>query len=132
MITPLVMGAVISLWPKANVRNVNFETLYSGQFTLPTQLIILNYPVILSYRRSTTVSLETYSLYAAAMKRPDFPHCGWLCVIPGNVVTKNSDPSFFHFLFEIQQVTLVVEYASYKCCVHELSLVNVSYPFYDC
>ena len=55
------MGAVISLWPKANVRNVNFETLYSGQFTLSTQLIILNYPVILSYRRSTTVSLETYS-----------------------------------------------------------------------
>ena len=68
------MGAVISLWPKANVWNVNFETLYSGQFTLSTQLIILNYPVILSYRRSTTVSLETYSLYAAAMKKPDFPH----------------------------------------------------------
>ena len=74
MITPLMMGAVISLWPKANVRNVNFETLYSGQFTLSTQLIIQNYPVILSYRRSTTVSLETYSLYAADMKRPDFPH----------------------------------------------------------
>ena len=27
---------------------------------LSTQLIILNYPVILSHQRSTTVSLETY------------------------------------------------------------------------
>ena len=32
---------------------------YRGQFTLLTQLIILNYPVILSHRRSTTVSLES-------------------------------------------------------------------------
>ena len=35
---------------------------HGGQFTWSTQLIILNYPVILSYRRSTTVSLETYPL----------------------------------------------------------------------
>ena len=45
-----------------NARNVSFETLYGGQFTLLTQLIILNYPVILSHRRITTVSLETYPL----------------------------------------------------------------------
>ena len=32
---------------------------YRGQFTLLTQLIILNYPVIISHRRSTTVSLES-------------------------------------------------------------------------
>ena len=32
--------------------------LYGDQFTLPTQLTILNYPVILSRRHSTTVSLE--------------------------------------------------------------------------
>ena len=42
----------------------SFETLYGGQFTLSTQLIIINYPVILFHRRSTTVSLETYPLYA--------------------------------------------------------------------
>ena len=30
---------------------------------LSTQLIILNYPFILSHQCSTTVSLETYSLY---------------------------------------------------------------------
>ena len=42
----------------------SFETLYGGQFTLSTQLIIINYPVILSHRRGTTVSLETYPLYA--------------------------------------------------------------------
>ena len=34
---------------KANTGNVSFKTLYSGQFTLSTQLIILNYPVILSH-----------------------------------------------------------------------------------
>ena len=49
-----------SLWRRANARNVGFQTLYGGQFTLSTQLIILNYPVILFHRRSTAVSLETY------------------------------------------------------------------------
>ena len=38
-------------------------TLYGGQFTLSTQLITLNYPVLLFHWRSTTVSLETYPLY---------------------------------------------------------------------
>ena len=42
----------------------SFETLYGGQFTLSTQLIIINYPVILFHRRGTTVSLESYPLYA--------------------------------------------------------------------
>ena len=37
-------------------------TLYNGQFTLSTQLIVLNFPVILSHRRRITVSLETYPL----------------------------------------------------------------------
>ena len=32
-----------SLWRRANARNVSF-TLYGGQFTLSTQLIILNWP----------------------------------------------------------------------------------------
>ena len=49
-----------SLWRTANARNVSFLTLYGGQFTLSTQLIVQNYPVILSHRRSPTVSLETY------------------------------------------------------------------------
>ena len=40
-----------SLWQRAKARNVSFKTLYGGQFTLSTQLIILNYPVILSHRR---------------------------------------------------------------------------------
>ena len=31
---------------------------------LLTQLIILNYPVVLSHQHSTTVSLETYPLYS--------------------------------------------------------------------
>ena len=40
---------------------------YDGQFTLSTQLIILNYPGILSLRRSITVSLETFPLYSFAL-----------------------------------------------------------------
>ena len=43
-----------------NARKVSFETLYIGQLTLSTQLIILNYPVLLSHQRSSTISLETY------------------------------------------------------------------------
>ena len=39
-----------------------WDELYSGQLALSAQLIILNYPVIVFHRRSTTVSLETYPL----------------------------------------------------------------------
>ena len=46
------------------LKNVSLLTLYGGQFTFSTQLITLNYPVILSHWRSTTVSLETYPLYS--------------------------------------------------------------------
>ena len=49
---------------EAGVLGFSFKTLYGGQFTLSTRLIIFNYPVILSHRRSTTVSLETYLLYS--------------------------------------------------------------------
>ena len=45
---------------KADVSSVSFLTLYGGQFTLSTQLIILNYRVILSHRCSATVFWETY------------------------------------------------------------------------
>ena len=51
---------------EAEVLGFNFKTLENGgQFTLSTRLIIFNYPVILSHRRSTTVSLETYLLYSS-------------------------------------------------------------------
>ena len=40
----------------------SIATLYNGQYTLSTQLIVLNYPVILSHRRGITVSLEAYPL----------------------------------------------------------------------
>ena len=43
--------------------NISFVTLYSGQFTLSTQLIKPNYPVVLSHWRSATVSSETYPLH---------------------------------------------------------------------
>ena len=47
---------------KANTQKVRSQSPYGGQLTLSTQLIILNYPVILSHRSTTTVSLETYPL----------------------------------------------------------------------
>ena len=56
--------AKYSLWRRANARNVNLETLNCGQFTLSTRLMIPNYPVKLSHRRSVTVSLETCLLHA--------------------------------------------------------------------
>ena len=43
-----------------------FESLYGGQFTLPTQLTKPNYlaSCYSPHRRSTTVSLETHPLYS--------------------------------------------------------------------
>ena len=52
----------LSLWQKANARNVRSETLYGGQFTLSTLLIKPNYLVLLLHWRSTTVSMETRPL----------------------------------------------------------------------
>ena len=49
-------------WRRANARNISLEYLDGGQFTLSTQLLKLNYPVILSHQCSTTVSLGTYPL----------------------------------------------------------------------
>ena len=53
-----------SLWQRAKARNTSFKTLYDGQFTLSTQLIALNYPVIISHRRSSTVSRENFCPYS--------------------------------------------------------------------
>ena len=50
---------ILNLSPLSE-RNFTIETLYDSQFTLSTQLIISNYPVILSHWCSTTLSLETY------------------------------------------------------------------------
>ena len=49
---------------RANARNVSFETLHGSQFMLSTQMIIPNYFVILSHRRSSIVSSETDPLYS--------------------------------------------------------------------
>ena len=52
-----------SKWDCHNGWNISFATLFGGQFTLSTQLIKPNYPVVLSHWRSTTVSSETYPLH---------------------------------------------------------------------
>ena len=61
---------------RADAWNVCFETLYGGKFTIPTLLIILNYPDILSQRRNGTVSLENYPLYSRVYFSSDlWPMC---------------------------------------------------------
>ena len=57
-----------SLWQRADAQNISFETLYVGQFVSSTQLIILNYLVILSHWRNTRVSLETYIPYYSILR----------------------------------------------------------------
>ena len=54
----------LSLWRKAHAPNVSFETLNGSQFTLSTQLVLPNYPVILPHRLNTTIFLETDPLYS--------------------------------------------------------------------
>ena len=65
LISKLVPLVLLTGWYRklSTVKSLK-ASLYGGQFTLSTQLIILNYPVILSHRRSTTVSLVTYTLYS--------------------------------------------------------------------
>ena len=50
------VGLVITR--RANARNVSFQSLYGGQFSLSTQLINPKFSVSPPHRRSTTVSLE--------------------------------------------------------------------------
>ena len=44
-------------WQRANTRNTSFLTLYHSQFMLSTQLIITNYPVILSHQCNTSKAI---------------------------------------------------------------------------
>ena len=39
------LGPFSEPWQWANTQNISFITLYGGQFMLPTQLIIVNYPI---------------------------------------------------------------------------------------
>ena len=65
MYTLLGAASTVVEDPKFDAKNTEMWhlTLNSGQFTLSTQLIKQNYPVILSQQCSTTVSLETYPLF---------------------------------------------------------------------
>ena len=52
----------LSLWRKAHVPNVSFETLNGSQFTLLTKLVLPNYPVILPHRLNSKIFLEVTPL----------------------------------------------------------------------
>ena len=49
-----------SHWRRANARNVSLWTLYGGQFTFSTQLIILNYPDCWSAKELRLSAPRTY------------------------------------------------------------------------
>ena len=59
-----------SLWRRADARNVSFETLYGDQFTLSTQLMILNYPVSL-------LAQFTILNYPVSVGRINLRSCKW-------------------------------------------------------
>ena len=67
-----VSSWTLPLWRRANARNVSFQTLYGGQFMISIQLIMLN------YRRSTIVPLETYPFIHLNFTTLWFPLC-YLC-----------------------------------------------------
>ena len=46
-------------------KGMGLATFVNVQYTVKKLLIILNYPIILSHRRSTTASLEPYPLYSS-------------------------------------------------------------------
>ena len=47
-------------WQRANARNTSFLTIYHSQFMLSTQLIITNYPVILSHQCNTSKAITPF------------------------------------------------------------------------
>ena len=46
-------------------KGMDLATFVNVQYTVKKLLIVLNYPIILSRRRSTTASLEPYPLYSS-------------------------------------------------------------------
>ena len=64
----------LTLWWRANARNVSFETLYDSQFTSLTLLIIPNYPIIICVRFHThyvraLMERPKVSFYSMCIKR---------------------------------------------------------------
>ena len=81
---------------RASTRNVSFEIPNGSQFTLSTQLITMNYSVTLFHRRSTTVYLETYTLYShikicrGIKKRVFLSLDQWECYYVGSICWKEN------------------------------------------
>ena len=81
---------------RASTRNVSFEIPNGSQFTLSTQLIMMNYSVTFFHRRSTTVYLETYTLYShikicrGIKKRVFLSLDQWECYYVGSICWKEN------------------------------------------
>ena len=81
---------------RASARNVSFEIPNGSQFTLSTQLIMMNYSVTFFHRRSTTVYLETYTLYShikicrRIKKRVFLSLDQWECYYVGSICWKEN------------------------------------------
>ena len=86
-------------------------------FMLSTQLMILNYPIILSHWHSTTVSLETYPLYywtVAQLHAIDLLRVTWKW---NNFFPLSNDPhSSFTFLLPMQFCKWKQGLCGWKAC----------------
>ena len=76
------------LWRRANSRNGSFQSLYSGQFTLSTQLINPKFCVSRPHRRSTTVSVETNPLTCYVIFVDSFVFC-WIDINRAPIMIAN-------------------------------------------
>ena len=65
---------------KADARNISFQTLYDGQFTLSTYLIIPYYPVIYNVHQEVWIVLKNF-LYERTSHHAKlcFDRTYWLC-----------------------------------------------------
>ena len=113
----ILMSSVIYLSDEGLTLETSALELLHGQFMLSTQLMILNYPIILSHWHSTTVSLETYPLYywtVAQLHAIDLWRVTWKW---NNFFPLSNDPhSSFTFLLPLQFCKWKQGLCGWKAC----------------
>ena len=90
----------LSLWRRANARNVSFLTLYGGQFTLSTPLIIINYPSSMKsltfscfYALNLFICLERQNFLQVARTAKSCPNAKSCSEAPGHIRDRPKDNS---------------------------------------
>ena len=115
-----------SLWRKANARNFSFETIYGGQFSSSTQLIILNYPVILSHQHSNTGFFYKLTPLFILLHVVYFITNDYTITTVTHVTKKHSEVNFL-FLLKGKPVGQEVRWSQKLFSVKSPSLVSFSW-----